>query len=109
MSYSNPIVIFYSTQTLLYLQENSTSHILKRNDLSQALKGHFNIDQYLSVLIPGSYTSIQEYSRLKSELDKLCPNLKNAVICILDVDANCRHIEKPTSKSYHLTASLWFI
>ena len=48
--FSKPIILFYSMQTLFYSQENSVLHILKRNDLSQALKGHLIIDQYLSVL-----------------------------------------------------------
>ena len=78
LSCSKPI-IFYSTQTLLYSKDNSILHILKRNDVSQALQGHFIIDQYLSVLITGSYTSIQEYIKLKSELDKLFSNLNNGV------------------------------
>ena len=57
-------------------------YILKRKDVPQALKGHFIIDQYLSVWIPGSYTYGQEYIeyiRLNSELDKLFSNLKNGI------------------------------
>ena len=45
--------------------------------MSQALKDHFIFDQYLPVLLPESYTSIQEYDALKSELDNLFPYLKN--------------------------------
>ena len=41
------------------------------NDITEALKYHFIIDYYLSVLIPESYTSIQEYITLKSGLDNL--------------------------------------
>ena len=72
-------IIFYSIYTLLYSQENSVLHILKRDDESQTLKGHFIIDQYLSVLIPQSYTSIQEYITLNSELGNLFSYLKNGV------------------------------
>ena len=43
-------------------------------DASQALKDHFIIDQHLSVLIAGSYASIQKYITLKSELDILFSN-----------------------------------
>ena len=53
--------------------------ILKRNDISEALKYHFIIEHYLSVLKPESYTSIQEYITLKSGLDDLFLNLKNGV------------------------------
>ena len=63
--YSKPISIFYSIYTLLYLQENSALRLPKRNNVSQALKVHFIIHQHLSVLIPISYTSIQEYITLK--------------------------------------------
>ena len=58
----------YLLQILLYSQENSVLHILKRNTISQALKGHFIIDQYLSLLMPESRTSILEYFKVKSEL-----------------------------------------
>ena len=55
--------MLYSISTLFYSQENSVLPILKKNDVFQALKGHFTIDQYLPVLILKSYTSV------KSELD----------------------------------------
>ena len=77
--YSKSITVFYFTQTLLYLQENSVLYILKKNDVSQALKGHFIIDQYFSVLISGSYTGIQEDITLKLQLDNLFSNLKDRV------------------------------
>ena len=50
-------------------QDNLVLHILERNAVSQALKCHFIIDQYLSVLILESYNSIQEDITLKSELE----------------------------------------
>ena len=46
-------------------------HILERNAVSQALKDHFIIDQYLSVLIQEIYTSIREDISLKPEFDNL--------------------------------------
>ena len=77
--YSKLIIILYSISTLLYSQENSFLPILKKNDVFQALKGHFTIDQYLPVLIPESYTNVQKYNTLKSELDTLFLNWKNRV------------------------------
>ena len=56
---------------------NSVLPILKRNDISEALKVGFIIDQYLSVLVPESYTNIQQFITLKSKLHNLFSNLKN--------------------------------
>ena len=42
-----------------------TYSILKRNHISEALKYHFIIEHYLSVLKPENYTSIQEYNYRK--------------------------------------------
>ena len=60
MLYSSrkPIIVLSSIQALLYSQVNSILHILKMNDVSQTLKCHFIIDEYLLVLIPGSFKSI---------------------------------------------------
>ena len=48
--------------------------MLERKASPQALKGHFIIDQYLSVLMPKNYTSIQEDITRKSEIDILFSN-----------------------------------
>ena len=64
--------LLYSLYTLLYSKDNSVLHIIKRNGISQTLKGH----QYLLVSIPESFTGIQEYITQKSELDNLFSNLK---------------------------------
>ena len=86
MQYSS--IFFYILNLLLYSilfrpycihRRTHILHILKRKDISETQKGHFNIYPYLSVLIPGSYTSIQEYITLKSGLNNLFSNLKRGV------------------------------
>ena len=72
-------ILLYSVQTQLYSQENPVLLILKRDTVSQTLKDFFIIDQNLPVLIPESYTSIEKYIKLKSELDNLFSNLKYGV------------------------------
>ena len=50
-----------------------------KKEKSQTLKDHFIIDKYLFVLIPESYTIIQQCVTMKSNLDNLFSNLKNGV------------------------------
>ena len=49
-----------------------------KKEKSQTLKDHFIIDN-LSVLIPESYTIIQQCVAMKSNLDNLFSNSKNGV------------------------------
>ena len=52
-------------KSIIFTREPSDTSS-KMEQLSQALKGHFFTDQYLSVLIPESYTNLQECIILKS-------------------------------------------
>ena len=72
-------ILLYSVQTQLYSQENPVLLILKRDTVSQTLKDYFIIDQNLPVFMSESYTSIEKYIKLKSELDNLFSNLKYGV------------------------------
>ena len=72
-------ILLYSVQIQLYSQENPVLLILKRDTVSQTLKDYFIIDQNLPVFIPESYTSIEKYIKLKSELDNLFSSLKYGV------------------------------
>ena len=56
----NLLITLYLFYIDLIIFTKELNFTYSRKELSQALKGHFIIHQYLSVLIPGSYTSIQK-------------------------------------------------
>ena len=89
----------YLPRILLYLQENSVLHILKLkwNAVSQTLRGHFSIEQYLPVLIVEKYTRIQENITLKSDALQMLIQMTTFNFV--------KKFKKPTSKARHCIKS----
>ena len=87
----------YLPRILLYSQENSVLHILKWNAVSQKLRGHFSIDQYLPVLIVEKYARIQENITLKSDALQMLIQMTTFNFV--------KKFKKPTSKARHCIKS----
>ena len=60
----------------MFTRELSFTYSKKERCISSTKRSFFTIDQYLSVLIPENYTSIQEYITRLDVLDVLDVNAK---------------------------------